>query len=248
VSFPVRIPLGPWSLHPHRVFEVLAYLVGGQTFWFLRRRWSDSLEGRVRFSIIGGAILGAGLGAKLLHALTVWPLRDELGWMGVLGGKTILGAILGGYLGVEIAKRLVGERRRTGDLFVVPLCLGVALGRVGCFLTGLEDGTYGGPTSLPWGVDFGDGLRRHPTQLYESVFLLLLAGLALWLRPRLRKAGDLWRLFLAAYCAWRLLIDGLKPYPVLLGLNVIQWAALAGLLWLGFERWRDRRTGLLENA
>lgn len=239
MNFPVSIPFGPWHLHPHRVFEVLAYFVGGQTFWFLRRRWADALDGRTRFSVLGGAILGAGLGAKLLHALTVWPLRAELGWSGVLGGKTILGAILGGYLGVEVVKRIVGERRRTGDLFVLPLCIGVAVGRIGCFLAGLEDGTYGGPTTLPWGVDFGDGLHRHPTQLYESLFLVGLALVALWLRPRLRRSGDLWRIFLVAYCLWRLVIDGLKPYPVVAGLNAIQWAALAGLGWLAWEKGRD---------
>lgn len=241
MTFPVPIPLGPWKLHPHRFFEVLAYFIGGQTFWWLRRRWADPLDGRTRLSVIGGAILGAGLGAKGLHALTMVPWVSEVGWMGIFGGKTILGAILGGYLGVEIAKRLVGESRRTGDLFVIPLCLGVAIGRIGCFLTGLEDGTYGGPTTLPWGVDFGDGLRRHPTQLYESLFLLLCIGAAWVVRRRLSRAGDLWRLFLMCYCGWRLVIDGLKPYPPMGGLNAIQWAALLGLGWLALERIRDRK-------
>lgn len=241
MTFPVPIPIGPWKIHPHRFFEVLAYFVGGQTFWWLRRRWKDALDGRTRFSVIGGAILGAGIGAKGLHALTMAPLFSEIGWLGIFSGKTILGAILGGHIGVEIAKRLVGETRRTGDLFVIPLCLAVAIGRVGCFLTGLDDGTYGGLTSLPWGVDFGDGVFRHPTQLYESIFLLLLIGAALLVRKRLSRAGDLWRLFLATYCGWRLVIDGLKPYPRVGGLNAIQWAAMMGLAWLAFEMIRDRR-------
>ncbi len=244
MTFPVFIPLGPWKVHPHRFFETLAYPLGGQLFWFLRRRWSDALDGRTRFSVVGGAILGAGLGAKLLHLLTLLPDLDQLGWLPLLAGKSILGAILGGHLGVEVAKRLLGETRRTGDLFVVPLCLAVAFGRIGCFLTGLADGTHGGPTTLPWGVDFGDGVLRHPTQLYESLFLILLAGAALHLRPKLSRAGDLWRAFLATYCLWRLLVDGLKPYPVLLGLNGIQWAAALGLVGLMLER---RKTRTLEH-
>ncbi len=238
MTFPWYIPLGPWHLHPHRFFEVLAYLLGAQLFWLLRRRGADLLDSRTRLTVLGGAMLGAGLGAKLLHILTLLPQRVELGWGPVLGGKSILGALLGGHLGVEIAKRLVGETRRTGDLFVLPLCLGIAVGRLGCFFTGLADGTYGGPTTLPWGVDFGDGIPRHPTQLYESLLMLVFLGVAWTLRKRL-KPGALWRLFLAAYCAWRLLVDGIKPYPAMLGLNAIQWAAVAGLAWLGLERWRS---------
>ncbi len=229
--FPFFIPLGPWKLHPHAVFEVLAYLLAGQLFWFLRRRGADPLDTRLRLSVVAGALLGAGLGAKALHILTLLPDRQAVGWFAVLGGKSILGAILGGHLGVEIAKKLVHETRRTGDLFVFPLCVGIAVGRLGCFLTGLADGTFGNPTTLPWGVDFGDGVRRHPTQLYEVGFALAFMAVALLVRKRLRQGG-LWRLFLGTYCAWRLVVDGLKPYPALAGLNAIQWAALAGLVWL----------------
>jgi prolipoprotein diacylglyceryltransferase len=53
------------------------------------------------------------------------------------------------------------------------------VGRIGCFLTGLADNTYGTPTGLPWGVDFGDRIHRHPTQLYEIAFLMILIPL-LW--------------------------------------------------------------------
>ena len=234
MSFPWFLPLGPWKLHPHAFFEILAYLVAGQLFWWQRRRGSDVLDTRTRLSVVAGALLGAGLGAKALHFLTLLPDQATLGWFSLLAGKSILGAILGGHLGVEIAKKLVHETRRTGDLFVLPLCLGIAVGRLGCFFTGLADGTYGGPTLLPWGVDFGDGVRRHPTQLYEVGFALVFMVLTLLLRKRLRPGG-LWRLFLGGYCAWRLLIDGLKPYPAIVGLNAIQWAALAGLVWLALS-------------
>lgn len=240
MTFPWLIPLGSWKLHPHAVFEVLAYLLAGQLFWLLRRRGADPLDTRMRLSVVAGALLGAGLGAKALHFLTLVPVVHEVGWLPVLAGKSILGAILGGHLGVEVAKKLVHERRRTGDLFVFPLLLGIAVGRVGCFLTGLADGTYGTPTSLPWGVDFGDGLRRHPTQLYEVGFALAFMAVALLVRKRLPQGG-LWRLFLGAYCAWRLGIDGLKPYPALAGLNAIQWAALLALVWLAGSEGARRR-------
>ena len=91
-----------------------------------------------------------------------------------MGGKTIVGALVFGLISVELIKRYIGLRESTGDLYAIPLALGIAIGRIGCFLTGLSDNTYGTPTSLPWAVDFGDGIPRHPTQLYEIIFLLAL--------------------------------------------------------------------------
>jgi phosphatidylglycerol:prolipoprotein diacylglycerol transferase len=124
----------------------------------------------------------------------------------------------------------MGIRESTGDLYVYPLMLGVAIGRVGCFLTGLADDTYGVPTRLPWGVDFGDGVPRHPTQLYEIAFLALLAfSLGVWGREP-RERGGLFKLFMAAYLGWRLAVDFIKPADAtLLGMSAIQLACLAGL-------------------
>jgi prolipoprotein diacylglyceryltransferase len=92
----------------------------------------------------------------------------------LISGKTIVGALAGGLLTVELVKRYIGLHQSTGDLYAIPLALGIAIGRIGCFLTGLSDNTYGTPTNLPWAINFGDGIPRHPTQLYELVFLLFL--------------------------------------------------------------------------
>ena len=106
--------------------------------------------------------------------LTLQHLHD-LSYL--VGGKTIAGALLGGLFAVEAMKRYIGLHQSTGDLLAIPIAAGVAIGRIGCFLTGLSDNTYGTPTSLPWGIDFGDGVRRHPTQLYEIAFLLVLLAI-----------------------------------------------------------------------
>jgi phosphatidylglycerol---prolipoprotein diacylglyceryl transferase len=121
-------------------------------------------------------VAGAALGSKLLF----WLEDPQLTWQHLhdpayfLGGKTIVGALVFGLITVELAKRYIGLRESTGDLYAIPLALGIAVGRIGCFLTGLSDNTYGTPTTLPWAVNFGDGIPRHPTQLYEIAFLLLL--------------------------------------------------------------------------
>jgi hypothetical protein len=110
--------------------------------------------------------------------------------------------------------------------------VGIAIGRVGCFLTGLADDTYGVATQLPWGIDFGDGVRRHPTQLYEIAFLALLAAVLAWRARRPYPRGDQFKRFMVGYLGWRLAVDFIKPpHVTLLGMNPIQLACIAGLLW-----------------
>lgn len=99
--------------------------------------------------------------------------------------------------------------------------------RIGCFLSGLTDGTYGIATRLPWGVDFGDGVLRHPTQLYEIAFLGVLFALITRLTSRLPVAGDQFKLFMLAYMTFRLAVDSIKPAVSIGGLSAIPWACLA---------------------
>ena len=119
---------------------------------------------------------GGAIGSKLLF----WLEDPQLTWHSphdpayFVGGKTIVGALALGLISVELTKRYIGLRDSTGDLYAIPLALGIAIGRIGCFLTGLSDNTYGTPTNLPWAVNFGDGIPRHPTQLYEIIFILAL--------------------------------------------------------------------------
>lgn len=113
-------------------------------------------------------------------------------------------------IGVEITKKIIGVNRATGDVFVYPLIMGTAVGRIGCFLTGLSDRTYGIATNLPWGIDFGDGIPRHPTQLYEIIFLLSLI-VVLQVRSRYhRQEGELFKFYMVSYLSFCLLIDFIK--------------------------------------
>ncbi len=241
MQFPVYIVLGPLRLHPHLVFETLAYFIGFQVYLWQRRRQGDRVGDGARWSVIAAAIAGAAIGSKILYwfedpAATLQHLTDPVF---LLQGKTIVGGLIGGLIGVETTKWVLGVRESTGDLFAVPLAVGAAIGRIGCFLTGLSDQTYGVPTTLPWGVDFGDGVSRHPTQVYESLFLILLAIALAWIARRPHVNGDVFKLFMVSYGAFRLLIDFLKPEPSFAGLSSIQWAALGLLLYYArdLRRW-----------
>ncbi|HEV2104409.1 MAG TPA: prolipoprotein diacylglyceryl transferase family protein [Candidatus Eisenbacteria bacterium] len=238
MHFPVVFHVAGADIPAHLVFEGLGYLLGYGVHTRLRSRDGDDIPVETRWSLLAGAAVGAVAGAKLLgwlnHPLEAWAHRTDWAWLA--GGKTIVGGLLGGHLGVAAVKRRLGERRATGDLFVLPLCVGMAVGRVGCFLAGLPDHTCGNPTSLPWGVDFGDGIRRHPAQLYE---VAALGGIAAWAwaaRARVRlgtlERGDVFRGFMTLYLAFRLALEAIKPEPRLVaGLCAIQLACLGGLLY-----------------
>jgi phosphatidylglycerol---prolipoprotein diacylglyceryl transferase len=246
MSFPVYLRVGSLSIHPHWLFEALAYAVGFRVYVKLRRQGGDHLPDADRWWVIAAAAMGAIVGGKLLflfedpRASLQNPALSEL----LFSGKTIVGALIGGLFAVELAKRVMKVTTRTGDLFALPLCVGIAIGRIGCFLTGIEDHTAGVETTLPWGVNFGDGVRRHPTQLYEILFLIAL-GLVIWrVSRRPHVSGDLFKIFMVGYFAFRLVCDFLKPeIRVFAGLSSIQWACALMLLYYASDivRWMRHR-------
>ena len=240
VHYPVELAWGSLRLPVHLPCEVLAYSLGYRLYTALRARTPDRISDQGRQVIFIGAAAGALLGSRLLGLLEhpELLLHPPGGWLYYTTNKTIVGGFLGGLLGVELTKKRLGITASSGDLMVYPLLLGLAIGRLGCHLSGLEDGTFGTATALPWGLDFGDGIARHPTNLYEISFLALLGGL-LWLLERRRPLpnGRRFELFLASYLLFRLSVEFLKPTVALpgLGLTAIQWACVAGLgyyIWL----------------
>ena len=231
MNFPVYFWLGDWRIHPHILFESLAYAIAFRLVLLNVRK--DTIPATQRSSVIVGGMVGALLGAKglvLLQHIDFILQNQQQFLLLLVQGKTIVGALLGGLIGVELTKKLLGIKRSTGDVFVYPLIVGTAVGRIGCFLTGLSDRTYGIATTLPWGVDFGDGISRHPTQIYEIIFLLVLI-VFLQVRSRYqRQEGDLFKFYLVAYLAFRFLIDFIKPdFHPILGISAIQIACLLGL-------------------
>lgn len=189
----------------------------------------------VGLGLLVGLLLGAGIGNKLVFFIErpdLWLAFWHDGQPLVLG-QSIVGGLLGGLLGIEIAKRLGGHSESTGDRMVIPLVVGIVIGRIGCLLAGLHDDTHGLPTAMPWAVDLGDGIPRHPCPLYEILFLGLLGLLLQRHAQRLAVvAGLQFKLFLWAYLAWRLLGDLLKPvrveYPG--ELSGIQWICIVALV------------------
>ena len=218
----------------HLVLEYLAFFIAYRYYVFLRRKNTDVISSSNRLSIILGAALGALIGSRLMGFLEN-PLIEisQENIIQLLNTKTIMGGLFGGLLGVEFAKKRIGETQSSGDLFTFPIILGIFIGRVGCFLSGTNEFTYGDETASFLGMDLGDGLLRHPTSLYELLFLILLFfGLKRIQKTAVLKNGELFKWFMILYFAFRFFIEFLKPNVFyVFGLSSIQILCVICLLY-----------------
>jgi len=189
--------------------------------------------------IYAAALVCAFAGAKLVYFAAegwLWWDRPERlsAW---LAGKSILGALLGGYAGVEAAKRLTGYREATGDVFAVIAPLGILLGRIGCLVHGCCAGVVCEPA---WFTITGpDGRSRWPAVPAEIVFNAAALVAVLFLRARSLLPGQHFHLYLMACGLFRFFHEFLRDTPHVAGpLSGYQIASLAvfGLGAWGFAR------------
>ena len=229
------LAIGNTSLSLHLLFETLAMIVGFRYFLYLKSKQPDPIPENNRIWIIIAAALGAFLFSRLLGACEdPAALRNAPNkWVYFYASKTIVGGLLGGLLFVEWVKKILHEKSSSGDLFTYPLILAIIIGRIGCVSAGLSEPTYGVATGLPWGIDQGDGVRRHPVALYEIIFLLVLwAVLKRIETSRSFRSGIRFQLFMISYLVFRLCLEFIKPtVPILIGLSSIQFACIAGLFY-----------------
>lgn len=185
-----------------------------------------------------GALLGAMVGAKLGmllfedlgdFAATVQRMTD---WD--FTGKTVVGGLAGGYVGVEIHKKLLGITRSTGDAWALALPLGQAIGRLGCWLHGCCGGA---PSGLPWAVQ-----GHHPAQLYEAALDLALFSLIWRLRGANLPRGHLFRAYLVGYATIRFALEWLRAdaRPLVAGLSAVQCLCLVAVVGFGRTLWTGR--------
>ena len=217
--------------------------------WLARRLTTEPLAkgadgpielGRLqRAALLFGAVVGGTLGAKLPYVLSD-PEGAVTGTAWLSDGRTITWGLVGGYFGVEMAKLLAGVRGKTGDGFALPVAVSIAVGRLGCLYAGC---CYGAPTQLPWGMDFGDGVPRHPNQLYEVAFHLGMAAALLWIARRGWLERQRIKLYILAYMAFRFFSERWRPEPELAhGLTFYQLSAVGFLVLFSILFWLDARS------
>lgn len=222
----------------HTLLDALAWIASAGCILVLRRTWftQNAVPGELRFGYVAAVLFGAGAGAWVFGTANLWLTGiHEF-------GRSIEGALAGAILAIELYKKANGFTSRTGAIYALPVAVGIAKGRVGCLLAGLDDRTYGIPTNAGWGWDFGDGILRHPVQLYES---LAMAGFALVYVFMMARGSSFWRengfyLAVGFYAAQRVAWEFLKPYdPVIAGLTIFQLLSIALFVYAG-ERMLSR--------
>jgi prolipoprotein diacylglyceryltransferase len=174
LSIPFEPILFGIKINVHLILEYLAFFLAFRYYLWLRRNSIDKISGTNRLSIIFGAIIGAFVGSRLIGFLENPMITlNTTNLLHLMNTKSIMGGLFGGLLGVEAAKKIIKEPNSSGDLFTFPIMLGIIIGRVGCFLSGINEFTFGKETNFILGMNLGDGKLRHPTALYEIGYLVL---------------------------------------------------------------------------
>ena len=208
---PVQLPHGSEAVAA--AFYAAGYLAGAAAFLWMARRRGIATSGIT--AVMAAGLVGGLAAANVVQLATGSP------------GKTVLGAVAGGYLAVWAYKRYLGITRPTGDLFAVALCVGEGIGRWGCYFGSC---CYGKTSSVAWAV-WQHGAMRHPTQVYLSLSCVLIL-FALWILAK-NKPPENGLFFLqgALYCAARFFIEFWREgKSVAAGLTTAQLACIGGML------------------
>ncbi|GAA4054731.1 prolipoprotein diacylglyceryl transferase [Nonomuraea soli] len=228
----------------HELFVALGVVAASIVFVREARRRGALNEQSL--ATVTGALVGGAIGMRLAGVAE----SLDLGELWLYGSRSILGGLTGAYVGVLITKKIIKYQGKTGDLFAPAVALGMAIGRIGCHLTEAP----GRPTSLPWGVHAPattpecpaclTGEPMHPSFIYEIVFHLAAFAAIVWASKRLTQPGELFTLYVAAYAAFRFLVEFTRANEtVWLDLTRPQWFLLPGLVLLAIRLWYGNRRG-----
>jgi phosphatidylglycerol:prolipoprotein diacylglycerol transferase len=215
---PVAFTIGPFEVGWYGIMVALAVIT--LVVWALVSVKKG--YGLTYNIVVNGALVGIPSGviiSRLLHVIDLWDYYVKNPGQ-IIGGSglTIWGAVLGAALGVWIYSRFSKiSFGHLADVIVPGIILAQAIGRVGCTILGDD---YGFPTSLPWGFVYTHpaspanqnmGLTpTHPVVVYEIIFNLIVFGILVALRKKLKPDGSLFLVYLALYSVWRIGSDFLR--------------------------------------
>lgn len=229
---PVLFQIGDIQITSYSVFMVLALLGGFLVYTYYLKK--EKIKGSNAIYIALFSLTFGTIGSKIPIILLSYQKINSVTSLEIfLSGRTIIGGLIGGFLGTIFAKRIFNIKEKMGNQLAIPVAVGMAIGRIGCFLTGC---CYGIETTLPWGVNFGDGILRHPTQIYEIIFDVFLV---LYLVKRKKgdiKPGQLFKIFLTYYMAFRFILEFIRTEKIVfLGLTSFQLLCLITLIYINKE-------------
>lgn len=213
---PVAFKVFGFEVRWYGLLIAIAVLIG--TILALREAKRKGIKEESIIDMLLFAVPGAIIGARLYYVIFMWDYYSKnpgqiLNLRG--GGLAIHGVIIGGALVAYIFTKVKKLNFLTvADIVAPSLILGQAIGRWGNFA---NQEAHGGPTDLPWGIMI-DGVKVHPTFLYESIWNFLVFGFLLWYRRKKAKAdGEVFAMYLVLYSVARFLIEGMRTDSLMLG-------------------------------
>lgn len=224
---PTLFKIGPFALHSYGLMLALAFGFG---IWIASKRAPRrGVEGQAVMDVAVASLLFGLAGGRIAYVITHWdefegrlldiisPIQSD-GTIGI-AGLVLLGGVVAGFGGAYWMSRKRGVSfLNLTDIMIPSLALGIAFGRVGCFLNGC---CFGNTCGLPWGVVFPESSLAgsvyphqhiHPTQLYEALAMLVLFAVLLWRDRTSLREGVLTGWFLVLYGVWRYFVEGLRWY------------------------------------
>ena len=222
----------------YAVLMMTGILVGA-VFWYRRAQGRSEL-----LLVYLGALVGGFAGAKIAYLLAEgwvdWQRPDT--WLRWATGKSVLGGLLGAYVGVEVTKHFTGHKQSTGDAFAVVLPIGILLGRFGCYLNGC---CLGKPMAGVFSLRDVRGVSRWPAPAVEGAFQVVMLVTILLLQRRGLLRDRLFFLYLTAYGVFRFVHEFVRDTPELAaGLSGYQLIALGMALLGAFMLWRRTKQRL----
>jgi len=238
IDFPLTFQIFGKTVLAHPVFETVGIFLAMRYYFYLKRKSSEKMSFSSSAAVLIGATAGALIGSKLIGNLeNPYLLFNDFNIQRFWTNNTIVGGLSFGLIGVELAKKIVGYQKSTGDLIVYPLILAMIIGRIGCFFTGVYEETYGIPTDSVFGMHLGDQYLRHPVALYEIIFLIIL-----WItlkRIQIKSKfslGFIFQIFMLSYFTFRLVLDFIKPkIEIIENLGTIQLVCIVVIIYYIFK-------------
>ena len=207
-----------------------AVIIG--TILALRETKRKGLDEEIFLDLLLYAIPFAIIGARIYYVIFSWDFYKDnpIKAFNIReGGLAIHGVIIAAVLVVIVFSKLRKQNPWVlTDIAAPSLILGQAIGRWGNFA---NQEAHGRPTDLPWGILI-DGVKVHPTFLYESIWNLLVFFFLLWFRKnKAKENGEVFLLYLILYSVARFFIEGLRTDSLMWGpIRVAQLISLATII------------------
>ncbi|MBP2026677.1 prolipoprotein diacylglyceryl transferase [Acetoanaerobium pronyense] len=162
----------------------------------------------IPLAVVGARLYYVAFNFELYQDNIMQIFNTRLGGMAIHGG--LIGGVLGGVL-VTIKKKI--NTVKMVDIATPSVILGQAIGRWGNFV---NQEAHGGPTDLPWGITI-DGVKVHPTFLYESIWNLIIFFVLMKVFKNKKYDGQMAAIYLIGYSIGRFFIEGLRTDSLMLG-------------------------------